>query len=110
MAISTFLAVPLLWHGWFCGLQDRWWRNMSAAIDRLKAQGREPTTGQEFLDVFPQYGFNPVTPFTAAQKASAMTFPDVMEASCGFSILQKYPAKGEPEAPAKCDACKKQGG
>lgn len=90
-------------------MQDRRWRNLSYAIDQLKAQGKEPQTCKEYLDVFAHYGFVPAYPLSKAQKASKMRFDQLMAACGGVTAASSYPAKGEPDAPVKCEGCRKEG-
>lgn len=93
--------------------QDRRWRNMVYAAEQLKAEGKAPQTWQDELDFMTRYGYQACHPLTAAQKArrldSQWHLGEFSAACGGFSTPQDYPAKGEPEAPTKCDCCKKQG-
>lgn len=90
-------------------LQDRRWRNMSCAVDQLKAQRKEPHTGQEWLDLLRHYGFGPVNRLSGAQKGSPMRFDQFMAACGGVSMKDVYPAKGERDAPTKCEGCRQHG-
>lgn len=83
---------------------------MSYAVDQLKAQGKEPKTCQEWVDVLARYGFDPVNRISAAQRARPMRFDQFMAAAGGFGgNRSSYAAKGEPDAPSKCEGCRQQG-
>lgn len=91
-------------------VQDRRWRNLAYAIDALKEQGKEPQTCQEYLEVFAKYGWVPAQQPSAAQRARKMRFDQLMAVCGGVNSVDDYPAKGEPDAPAKCEGCRQQGG
>jgi hypothetical protein len=91
-------------------VQDRRWRNLAYAIDVLKEQGKEPQTCQQYLDVFAQYGWFPFNQPTAAQRARKMRFDQLMTVCGGVDKVDDYPAKGEPDAPPKCEGCRQKGG
>jgi hypothetical protein len=82
---------------------------MSYAIDQLKAQGKEPQTCQEFADILIHHGFIPNTRLSAAQRARKTHFGQFMKVAGGFSNSKDYGAKGEPDAPTRCEGCRQQG-
>ena len=82
---------------------------MSYAVDQLKTQGKQPQTCQDLLDILTHHGFVPVNRLSAAQKAGPMRFDQFMQACGGFSSSEDYGAKGEPDAPTRCEGCRQQG-
>jgi len=82
---------------------------MSHAVDQLKAQGKEPQTCQDYLDVFSHQGRTPLNHLSKPQRARKMRFDQFMSVCGGFSLERDYPGKSEPDAPPKCEGCRKQG-
>lgn len=89
--------------------QDRRWKNMCAASVKLKAEGKAPVTCKEHLELMHKYGFVPCCALSAAQQRQHMIFPQFMQACGGVAMIEDYPAKGEPDSPAKCECCKQPG-
>eukprot|EP00878_Enallax_costatus_P002015 GHUV01002179.1.p1 GENE.GHUV01002179.1~~GHUV01002179.1.p1 ORF type:complete len:342 (+),score=85.16 GHUV01002179.1:148-1026(+) len=90
--------------------QDRRWRNFCAYMDNLEDQGRHPDTGETFLAAFKRYGLVSSTPLPQRMYHQKMDFPGFMSAIGGYTMKATgFEAENEPDAPAKCDKCKKQG-
>jgi hypothetical protein len=89
--------------------QDRRWANMCYEQDRLKAEGREPSTGAAWEAQLLRHGFAVARPLSAADAAAPMKFDVFSQVAGGWTMIESYEAQGEPDAPRMCDQCKVRG-